>query len=175
RPVKAKKGGGGGITKVCQLSPQLDKFIGTSQIARTEKGLQDPKDGRKILCDEFAAFLVKCISMLLQMNKALSKHIWSLADGGDGTFLFIESCMEDDYEGESEYEIRSLRKRKKKKLVLSISLSSLYCPAMDALVKFFGDGESSLSSRSDVVQRLWESIKQNELQVYHLLSTLVYF
>ena len=54
--------------------------------------MQDPKDGRKILCDEFAAFLVKCISMLLQMNKALSKHIWSLADGGDGTFLFIESC-----------------------------------------------------------------------------------
>lgn len=37
--------------------------------------------------------------------------------------------VEDDYEEESEYEIRSLRKRKKKKLVLSISLSSLYCPA----------------------------------------------
>lgn len=43
RPAKAKKeggGGGGGLTK--------------------EKGLQDPKDhGRKILCDEFAAFLVQ--------------------------------------------------------------------------------------------------------------------
>ncbi|KAF3550954.1 hypothetical protein DY000_02004549 [Brassica cretica] len=37
-------------------------------------------------------------------------------------------------------------------------------PPSDALVKFFVDGESSLSSRSDVVQRLWESIKQNELQ-----------
>ncbi|KAF3548949.1 hypothetical protein DY000_02004548, partial [Brassica cretica] len=90
-PVKAKKGGGGGITKVCQLSPQLDKFIGTSQIARTEKGLQDPKDGRKILCDEFAAFLVKCISMLLQMNTALSKHIWSLADGGDASYRHLDA------------------------------------------------------------------------------------
>ena len=36
RPVKAKKRGGGGFAKVCQLSPQLEKFIGTSQLARTE-------------------------------------------------------------------------------------------------------------------------------------------
>ncbi|WZY84044.1 hypothetical protein YC2023_030428 [Brassica napus] len=34
-------------------------------------------------------------------------------------------------------------------------------PPSDALVKFFGDGESSLSR---LVQRLWEYIKQNELQ-----------
>jgi upstream activation factor subunit UAF30 len=34
-PVKAKKRGGG-FNKICQLSPQLEKFLGTSQLARTE-------------------------------------------------------------------------------------------------------------------------------------------
>lgn len=36
RPVKAKKRGGGGFAKVCQLSPHLEKFLGSSQLARTE-------------------------------------------------------------------------------------------------------------------------------------------
>lgn len=119
--MKAKKRGGG-FTKICQLSPQLDKFLGTSQLARTEvtvifffqdgsepdylcfcftdilygewfqvvkmmwkyikeNNLQDPKDGRKILCDEqlHSLFRVKSINMF-QMNKALSKHIWPLGD-----------------------------------------------------------------------------------------------
>lgn len=34
----------------------------------------------------------------------------------------------------------------------------------DALVKFLGTGESALS-RADVVKRMWEYIKQNNLQV----------
>lgn len=38
----------------------------------------------------------------------------------------------------------------------------------DALVKFFGTGESSLS-RADVVKRMWEYIKQNNLQVCFFL------
>lgn len=57
-----------------------------------EKDLQDPKDRRKILCDEslHSLFHVKAINMF-QMNKALAKHIWPLGDGGDGTFLFINT------------------------------------------------------------------------------------
>lgn len=38
----------------------------------------------------------------------------------------------------------------------------------DALVKFFGTGESALS-RADVVKRMWEYIKQNNLQVCFFL------
>lgn len=38
----------------------------------------------------------------------------------------------------------------------------------DALVKFFGTGESALS-RADVVKRMWEYIKQNNLQVFFFL------
>lgn len=37
-------------------------------------------------------------------------------------------------------------------------------PLSDALMKFFGTGESTLS-RPDVVKRMWEYIKQNGLQV----------
>lgn len=35
RPVKAKKRRGG-FNKISQLSPQLEKVLGTSQLARTE-------------------------------------------------------------------------------------------------------------------------------------------
>lgn len=37
-------------------------------------------------------------------------------------------------------------------------------PLSDALVKFIGTGESALS-RADVVKRMWDYIKQNDLQV----------
>lgn len=131
RPVKSKKRGGG-FTKVCQLSPQLEKVVGTSQLARTEvicfviffkklfwsniyllyclccvydqvvkkmwayireNDLQDPKDRRKIVCDELlhSLFRVKTINMF-QMNKALTKHIWPLRDG-DGNFLSHIYCI----------------------------------------------------------------------------------
>ncbi|KAL0788163.1 hypothetical protein Bca101_004409 [Brassica carinata] len=167
KPVKAKKGGGGGITKVCQLSPQLDKFIGTSQIARTE---------------------------------ALSKHIWSLADGGDASYRHLDAftvvtaltrtedrvsepmvlgCIVPTFYGEPGESVGSSSPKKmetdggsdeldendkKPKKEGCVLLAPDPLPPSDALVKFFVDGESSLSSRSDVVQRLWESIKQNELQ-----------
>lgn len=54
-----------------------------------ENDLQDPKDRRKIVCDELlhSLFRVKTINMF-QMSKALTKHIWPLGDG-DGNFLVI--------------------------------------------------------------------------------------
>lgn len=39
----------------------------------------------------------------------------------------------------------------------------------DALVNFLGTGESELS-RSDVIKRMWEYIKGNDLQVCHCSS-----
>ena len=44
-----------------------------------EKNLQNPKDKRKIICDEAlrAIFRVNTINMF-QMNKVLSKHIWPI-------------------------------------------------------------------------------------------------
>lgn len=62
-------------------------------------------------------------------------------------------------------------KDKKQKKEVCVLLAPL--PLSDALVKFLDNGESSLS-RADVVKRLWEYIKQNDLQVSHLLFTLVF-
>ncbi|CAL9218275.1 unnamed protein product [Arabidopsis halleri] len=143
-PVKAKKRGGG-FNKICQLSPQLEKFLGTSQLARTEvvkkmwayireHDLQDPKNRRNILCDDslHSLFRVKTIDMF-QMNKALAKHIWPLNDGDgcvknvkeededetsgerDEIEVQIEEVVETNEEESGEKENRSVRKRKRKK------------------------------------------------------------
>ena len=54
------------------------------------------------------------------------------------------------------------RKEKRHKGGTSGFLAPL--PLSDALVKFLGTGESALP-RSDVVKRIWDYIKQNNLQV----------
>ncbi|KAJ6985406.1 protein TRI1-like isoform X3 [Populus alba x Populus x berolinensis] len=81
---------GGGFTKLCSLSPQLQELVGVPELARTgvvkklwayirEKNLQDPKNKRNIICDESlrSIFDVDSIDMF-QMNKALTKHIWAV-------------------------------------------------------------------------------------------------
>ncbi|GFQ06408.1 upstream activation factor subunit spp27 [Phtheirospermum japonicum] len=93
-----KRRGGGGFTKLCSLSPELTRFTGVSQLARTEvvkqlwcyireHNLQDPSNRRNILCDDTLRnlFAVDTIDMF-QMNKALAKHIWPL-DSDGGIFL----------------------------------------------------------------------------------------
>ncbi|KAL3538903.1 hypothetical protein ACH5RR_002269 [Cinchona calisaya] len=79
-----------GFTKPCAISPQLQEIVGLPEMARTEvvkkiwayireKNLQNPKDKRKIVCDEklHGIFGVSTINMF-QMNKVLSKHIWPI-------------------------------------------------------------------------------------------------
>ncbi|KAK1353133.1 hypothetical protein POM88_052971 [Heracleum sosnowskyi] len=62
KKVKRKRGGGG-FTKVCSLSPELQKLTGVSELPRTEvvkqmwnyireKNLQDPLHKRNIICDD---------------------------------------------------------------------------------------------------------------------------
>ena len=58
-----------------------------------EKNLQDPNNRLNIICDESlrALFGVDSINMF-QMNKALSKHIWSLdSDNGVGMSQFTST------------------------------------------------------------------------------------
>ncbi|KAJ4830096.1 hypothetical protein Tsubulata_017779 [Turnera subulata] len=106
RKGRTKKGGpakvdtdakrkGGGFTKLCSLSPELQEFIGESELARTgvvkklwayirENNLQDPKNKRNIICDESLRTLFQVDSIdMFQMNKALSKHIWPLNEAAE--------------------------------------------------------------------------------------------
>ncbi|KAH9663442.1 swib complex baf60b domain-containing protein [Citrus sinensis] len=144
---------GGGFSKLCALSPQLQEFIGVTELARTEvvkqlwayireKDLQDPNNRRNIVCDERlrALFGVDTINMF-QMNKALSKHIWPLDS-------------DDDLD-------EPTRKEKRQKGGKSGFLAPLQLSG--ALIKFLGTGESALP-RSDVIKRMWDYIKEKNLQ-----------
>ncbi|CAE5967796.1 unnamed protein product [Arabidopsis arenosa] len=203
RPVKAKKRGGG-FTKVSQLSPQLEKVVGASQLGRTEvvkkmwayireKDLQDPKDRRKIVCDELlhSLFRVKTINMF-QMSKALTKHIWPLGDGdgcannvkeedevvededeaSEGTDKKREQSeeVEENKEEESEEEeVRSLRKRKRKKPAKSVEKPKRKGGGGFAKVCSLSPELQAFTgvtelARTEVVKMLWKYIKENNLQ-----------
>lgn len=173
-----KRGGGGGFTKLCSLSPELQKFVGVPELARTEvvkqlwnyireKNLQDPSNRRNIICDDTlrALFAVDCINMF-QMNKSLAKHIWPL-DSDDAASVKStpkekpQKQKQRKQEREDDSDDEPKRKEKRQKGGNSGFLAPL--PLSDALVKFLGTGESSLS-RSEVVKRIWQYIKQNNLQ-----------
>ncbi|TVU44860.1 hypothetical protein EJB05_04321, partial [Eragrostis curvula] len=172
RSDKANNNGkkrGGGFTKLCSLSPVLQEFVGTSELARTEvvkklwayireNNLQDPSNKRKILCDERLKkiFNVNSIDMF-QMNKALTKHIWPLNSEGP-----VSSDISTPKEKPQK---RDRNEGKKQKGGSSGSASGFRMPLQlsDDLVKFIGTGESMLS-RADVVKRMWDYIKENDLQ-----------
>lgn len=172
----------GGFTKVCSLSPQLQKFTGEAELARTEvvkrmwnyireNNLQEPSNRRNINCDDTLRelFGVDTIDMF-QMNKALAKHIWPLdSDGvstittsGSGSSTAKEKSStakkkrRKQEEDEDSDEPKRKEKRKNSGILAPLQLS-------DALIKFLGTGESELP-RSNVVKRIWEYIKQNDLQ-----------
>ncbi|KAJ4966602.1 hypothetical protein NE237_018451 [Protea cynaroides] len=161
----------GGFTKLCSLSPQLQKFVGVPELARTEvvkqiwayireNNLQDPNNKRNIICDEALRelFVVDSINMF-QMNKALSKHIWPLESEDAQAKLTQKEKQRKQEKKEGRNDPRPKEKRQKggnSGFLAPLQLS-------DALVKFIGTGESALS-RADVVKKMWEYIRQNDLQ-----------
>ncbi|KAE8735867.1 serine/threonine-protein kinase SRK2I-like isoform 1 [Hibiscus syriacus] len=170
----------GGFNKASRLSPQLQELLGVPELARTEvvkqiwvyireKNLQDPINKKNIICDEplHAIFGVDSIDMF-QMNKALSKHILPL-DPDD-----VKS-LEKEKPRKHEREVKSMEKEKPRKherdedpdeakakekrqkgFLAPLQLS-------DALVKFLGTGENELT-RASVIKRMWDYIKENNLQ-----------
>ncbi|KAA8531742.1 hypothetical protein F0562_006541 [Nyssa sinensis] len=169
---KVVKKRGGGFNKLCSLSPQLQKFTGVPELARTEvvkqlwsyireKDLQDPSNRRNILCDDTlrALFRVDSINMF-QMNKALAKHIWPL-DSDDAAP--VKSAQKEKRQKKERQEDSDEPKRKEKRQKGGTSGFLAPLPLSDALVEFLGTGESALS-RAGAVKRIWEYIKQNNLQ-----------
>lgn len=162
----------GGFNKPCALSPQLQILIGESELGRPEvvkkiwayireKNLQNPQNKRKILCDEVLSgiFRVKTIDMF-QMNKVLSKHIWPIEEN-DATQVKSSVKRRLPKQGREKALDEPKQKEKRQKGGGSGFLAPVRLS--DALVKFFGNGENALP-RADVIKRIWQYIKENELQ-----------
>ncbi|KAG6761448.1 hypothetical protein POTOM_034668 [Populus tomentosa] len=151
---------GGGFTKLCSLSPQLQEFVGVPELARTgvvkklwayirEKNLQDPKNKRNIICDESlrSIFDVDSIDMF-QMNKALTKHIWAVheEDAPSNSSLKKKGTKQGREEGLDEPKQKEKRqkkvphepkkKEKQQKKGISDLLAPLQIPDQDFVLTF---------------------------------------
>lgn len=176
---KNKRGAGGGFSKLCGLSPELQSVLGVSELSRTqvvkqlwvyirENNLQDPQNRRKILCDDklHPVFRKDSIDMF-EMNKVLSNHILRLENGNvvseDSEPKAKRPKQEKKGSEHSESKSKRQKQEKKESGRGKNSGFSSPLPLSDALVTFLGTGESQLS-RAEVVKRIWGYIKDNNLQ-----------
>ncbi|CAH8357483.1 unnamed protein product [Eruca vesicaria subsp. sativa] len=157
-----RKGGPGGLNKVCRVSPELQVVVGEPALPRTEivrqlwayirkNNLQDPSNKRKIICDDAlrVVFETDCTDMF-KMNKLLAKHILPLdptKDSGQAK------------RAKAEVETKAETKTETTEPVSSTSTVSLSEP----LAKFFGTGEAEITEE-EIVRRVWEYIKLNNLE-----------
>ncbi|XP_028758503.1 uncharacterized protein LOC114717516 [Neltuma alba] len=154
--TKAKRRGGpGGLNKLCGVSPELQVIVGQPALPRTEivkqlwayirkNNLQDPSNKRKIICnDELrVVFETDCTDMF-KMNKLLAKHIIPLEP--------------------TKQPVRKKQKADVEPGTQSAESASLSVIISDTLANFFGTtGREML--QSEVLRRIWEYIKVNQLE-----------
>ncbi|KAL8214741.1 hypothetical protein R6Q57_004190 [Mikania cordata] len=150
-----RRGGPGGLNKLCGITPELQVIVGESALSRTDivkqlwayikkNNLQDPGNKRKIICDDAlrVVFETDCTDMF-KMNKLLAKHI-----------IRLEPTKE------------SSRKRSKSNAEPAAE-STDNVPSQvlisDALANCLGTGEREMS-KSEALRLVWEYIKVNNLE-----------
>ncbi|XWS12921.1 hypothetical protein CRYUN_Cryun37aG0131600 [Craigia yunnanensis] len=157
-PVVAKRRGGpGGLNKVCSVSPALQAIVGEPALPRTEivkqlwayirkNSLQDPSNKRKIICNDALrlVFETDCTDMF-KMNKLLSKHITSL-----------EPSKESSQTKRVKVNVESTTE--------SVEPSPNPVIISEALAKFLGAGGREMLA-AEAERRVWEYIKVNHLEV----------
>lgn len=158
-PVGGKRRGGpGGLNKVCGVSPALQAVVGEPALPRTEivkqlwayirkNNLQDPSNKRKIICDDALrlVFETDCTDMF-KMNKLLAKHITAL-----------EPSKESSQAKRAKVEVESITE--------TDSIEHGASPVMisETLAKFLGtEGREMLATEAE--NRVWEYIKVNNLE-----------
>lgn len=156
-PVAAKRRGGpGGLNKVCSVSPALQVIVGEPALPRTEivkqlwayirkNSLQDPSNKRKIICDEALrlVFETDCTDMF-KMNKLLAKHITAL-----------EPSKESSQTKRGKANVESTTG--------SVEPSPNPVVISEALAKFLGVGGREMLA-NEAENRVWEYIKVNHLE-----------
>ncbi|XP_054796631.1 upstream activation factor subunit spp27-like [Prosopis cineraria] len=150
-----RRGGPGGLNKLCGVSPELQVIVGQPALPRTEivkqlwayirkNNLQDPSNKRKIICnDELrVVFETDCTDMF-KMNKLLAKHIIPLEP--------------------TKQPVRKKQKADAESGTQSADSAPLSVIISDTLANFFGTtGREML--QSEVLRRIWEYIKVNQLE-----------
>lgn len=152
-----RRGGPGGLNKVCGVSPELQAIVGQPAMPRTEivkqlwvyirkHNLQDPGNKRKIICNDAlrAVFETDCTDMF-KMNKLLAKHITAL-----------DPSKQADQAKRLKVEADSVATNVEQPVSSTVMIS-------DALAKFFGTEEKEML-QTDALKRIWEYIKLNQLE-----------
>ncbi|CAF1711185.1 unnamed protein product [Brassica oleracea var. botrytis] len=152
-----RKGGPGGLNKVCRVSPELQVVVGEPALPRTEivrqlwayirkNNLQDPSNKRKIICDDAlrVVFETDCTDMF-KMNKLLAKHI-----------LPLDPSKDSSQSKRAKAEVETKTKEPVSSTSSTVSLS-------EPLAKFFGTGEMVMTDE-EIICRVWEYIKLNHLE-----------
>nr|ABK26533.1 unknown [Picea sitchensis] len=147
-----KRGRPGGLNKICGVSPELQAIVGEPALPRTQivkqlwtyiraNNLQDPSNKRNIICNDALRMVFDTDSTdMFQMNKLLAKHIWALDSRDDG----------------SEPNAKRTANR-------NTSGPASPVPISDSLALFLGTDKIE-TSHEEVVKRLSDYIKENELQ-----------
>ncbi|MFS7904985.1 putative transcription regulator SWI/SNF-BAF60b family [Helianthus anomalus] len=150
-----RRGGPGGLNKLCGITPELQVIVGESALSRTDivkqlwayikkNNLQDPGNKRKIICDDAlrVVFETDCTDMF-KMNKLLAKHIIRLEPTKESSRK--RSKVDAEPAAESTDDVPS-------QVIIS-----------DALAKCLGIGEREMS-QSEALRLVWEYIKVNNLE-----------
>ncbi|KAL7249177.1 hypothetical protein ACSBR1_011354 [Camellia fascicularis] len=153
---KKRRGGPGGLNKLCGVSPELQAIVGHPALPRTEivkqlwayirkNNLQDPSNKRKIICnDELRlVFETDCTDMF-KMNKLLAKHIITLEPtkpGGQNSKKPKVEVESETKSAESEPDV-----------IIS-----------EVLANFFGTSGREMI-QSEVLRHVWEYTKVNQLE-----------
>ncbi|XP_078433024.1 uncharacterized protein LOC144704461 [Wolffia australiana] len=151
-----RKGGSGGLNKLCGVSPLLQAIVGEPELPRTQivkelwayirkNNLQDPNNRRKIICnDELRlVFETDCTDMF-QMNKLLAKHIMALPESN-------EPSNKKQKPGEDQ------------ETTADGSAGQILVMISDELARFFDSAEREML-QSDALKRIWDYVDTNHLK-----------
>ncbi|XP_071718297.1 uncharacterized protein [Rutidosis leptorrhynchoides] len=150
-----RRGGPGGLNKLCGITPELQVIVGESALSRTDivkqlwayikkNNLQDPGNKRKIICDDAlrVVFETDCTDMF-KMNKLLAKHIIRLEPTKESSHKKSKVDVEPVVESTDNVP---------RQVIIS-----------EALANCLDTGEREMS-QSEALRLVWEYIKVNNLE-----------